>query len=342
MKKAKRDGRTIDHKAMEEIRVRAVQQVQSGENPEVVIKALGFHRSCIYEWLAQYRAGGWLALRSRRGGGPKPRLSGKQIQWIYRTITLGDPRQFKFPYALWSRKIIGQVILEKWAVRLSLASVGRLLAQLGLSCQRPLYRAYQQNPSLVEEWLQKEYPKIRRLARQIGARIYFGDEAGIRSASHSGRTWAPRGQTPIITTTGERFGLNMISAVRAQGECRFMVVQGSVRGEEFCEFLRRLMYKSGHPMVLIVDGHPTHRSGRVQKYVQSLRGKLRLCFLPPYSPELNPDELVWNDLKGHMGRMDVRDRDEMKQEVQDYFVDLANQPEKIRSFFQAKHTRYAA
>jgi len=322
--------------------MRAVRRVQDGENPEVVIKALGFHRACIYDWLARYRSGGWEALRSRKSGGRKPRLNGKQIQWIYKTITMGDPRQFKFPYALWTRGIIAKVIREKFGITLSLPSVGRLLAQLGLTCQRPLFRAYQQNPALVEKWLQDEYPKIKALAKKDGAEIYFGDEAGIRSDHHGGSTWAPRGETPVITTTGERFGFNILSAVSARGLLRFMVTPGRVASQQFCQFLDRLMYRAKKPIFLVVDGHPMHRSKQVAKHVESYGRKLQLFILPPYSPELNPDEYVWNDLKSQLGRTESRSREELKANIQGYLEVLQSQPQKIQSFFQAEKTRYAA
>lgn len=338
----RRDGRTIDHQAMEEIRIRAVQQVQAGADPEVVIKALGFHRSCIYEWLAKYRSGGWHALKARKAPGRKPRLSARQIRWIYNALTQKDPRQFKFPFALWTRHIVRALITEKFAITLSLPSIGRLLAQLGLTCQRPLFRAYQQQPSLVENWLKKEFPKIRALAKKDGAEIYFGDEAGLRSDHHSGTTWAPKGQTPVVTSTGARFGLNMISAISPAGALRFMVLNGRVAAEQFCEFLGRLMHGARRPVFLIVDGHPMHRARKVQKRVDEFGGKLRLFFLPPYSPELNPDEYLWNDLKGAVGRTVSHSPVELETHVTEYLRILQDTPEKIRSFFQATETSYAA
>jgi transposase len=292
----KNDARKLDHQTLEAIRIRAVEQVQAGESPEDVIRALGFCRACIYNWLAQYRAGGWGALRAKPLSGRPKKLTGPQIKWVYDAVTLKSPLQFKFEFALWTRRMIRTVIKERFGVELSLASVGRLLAQLGLTCQKPLTRAFQQQPALVEKWLREEYPAIRAKAKAVGAEIFFGEEAGVRSDSHSGRTWAPRGNTPVVKVTGARFGFNMISAVSPKGQLRFMVVAGKVAAKQFCEFLRRLVFRARRPMFLILDGHPVHRSAKVRRLVQSLDGKLQLFFLPPYSPELNPDEWVWNDL----------------------------------------------
>ena len=339
----KSDARTLDHKTLEAIRIRAVEQVQAGQSPETVIAALGFTRSCIYDWLARYRSGGWQALRSKPLSGRPRRITGRQMKWIYNTVTLKNPLQFKFEFALWTRAMIRTLINEKYGIHFSLTSVGRLLAQLGLTCQKPLLRAFQQNPSLVQKWLKEEYPAIHNRAKRVGAEIFFADEAGVRSDFHSGRTWAPKGQTPVVRVTGARFGFNLVSAVSPKGQMRFMVVKGKVNAAPFCEFLRRLVFKAEKPIFLILDGHPVHRSAKVKRFVESQEGKLEIFFLPPYSPELNPDESVWNDLKNNgIGRMSIAGPDDMKSKVVDYMKAMQRTPDLIRSFFQAPDTKYAA
>jgi len=236
---ARRDARSLDHKTLEEIRILAVERVQAGESPEDIIRTLGFTRSCIYTWLALYRAGGWGALRARA------------------------------------------------------------LKQLGLSCQRPLFRAVEQDPERVRQWLDEEYPRIRRQTQRQRAEIYFGDEAGVRSDYHSGTRWGAKGRTPVVLSTGQRNSVNMISAVSARGHLRFMLTKGRVNGTVFVEFLKRLMHNAQRPIFLILDGGSFHHSRPVRDYVDSLEGKLHLFFLPSYSPELNPDEQVWNYVKHH-------------------------------------------
>jgi transposase len=340
---SRNDARKLDHKTLEAIRVRAVEQVQSGESPEVVIKALGFSRACIYNWLAAYRAGGWHALRARPLYGRPKKITGRQMKWIYDAVTLKNPLQYKFEFALWTRGMIRVLIHEKFGIKLSLPSVGRLLAQLGLTCQKPLMRAFQQNPALIEKWLQEEFPRIRARAKRIGAEIFFGDEAGVRSDFHSGKTWALKGKTPVIRTTGARFGFNMISAVSPKGQLRFMIVDGRIAAKQFCEFLRRLTFKAQRPIFLILDGHPVHRSVKVKHLVESIKDKLELYFLPPYSPELNPDEHVWNDLKNNgIGRMSITGPDDMKRRTVGHLKSLQRNPVLVRSFFQAPTTKYAA
>jgi hypothetical protein len=172
-------------------------------------------------------------------------------------------------------------------------SVGRLLRTMGLSPQRPLHRAYQQNPEAVQRWKDEEFPAIRATAKAEGATIYFADEAGIRSDYHSGTTWAPVGKTPVVRNTGARYSVNMISAISVQGALRFTVREGTVNAGVFIDFCKRLLHDSDGPVYVVVDGHPSHRAKITTKFVASTDGRLKLFFLPGYSPELNPDEWVW-------------------------------------------------
>lgn len=282
----------MNHMTLTELRKRGVAIVQAGQSPEIVSLALGISRATIYGWLSRYRNGGWAALDARKRGGRKPKLDGKAIRWIYKTVTLKNPLQLKFTFALWTSKMIGQLIHEQFGMKLSKASVCRLLNQLGLNPQRPVWRAYQQNPEHVQKWLDEQYPRIRRLAKERNAIIFFGDEAGIRSDHHAGTTWGIKGKTPVVTSTGARFGLNLISAVSAQGEFRFMTVKGRVGAKVFRAFLKRLCHNADRMIFLIVDGHPVHKANMVTRFVESMKDRLQLFFLPPCSPELNPAERV--------------------------------------------------
>lgn len=290
-----------------------------------------------------YRAGGWDSLDARKRGGRPRKLTGSMISWVYRVVTDGDPRQYKFPFALWTRNAIGIVIFRRYGIRLSANSVGRLLAQMGITPQKPLWRAYQQDPERVRQWVQKEYPEIRRDARRRGAEIWFGDEAGLRSDYHAGTTWSAQGQTPVVTSTGARYRLNLISAVNRRGKMRFMIEKKGLNAQVICRFLDRLMVGRRRPVILILDGHPMHKSGVVAKKASSYRGRLRLCLLPPYSPELNPDEGVWREVKAHrLGRAGVFSASEMKSKALGALRHLAGRPDKIRALFQAPSTLYAA
>lgn len=335
------DGRKLSPKTLEEFRTRAVQRVQEGESPEIVIKTLGFSRACIYNWLARYRAGGWHALKTGNRTGRPKKLGGKQIAWIYKTVVDKDPLQMKFHFALWTRSMVAIVIKRRYGIKLSESSVGRLLRQLGLSCQKPLYRAYQQNPEAVKQWRETIFPEIKKKAKKVGATIYFQDESGIRSDFHSGKTWAVKGQTPVIEATGARFGLNMVGAISTRGQLRFMVVKGSVTSEKICDFLEKLMHNAEKPVFLIWDGHPTHRSKKVKEYIASFDGKLKVFVLPSYSPELNPIEQAWNNVKGQgIGRKKIFGPDQLKAAVLGQLRKLQKLPEIVKSFFRHPDCAY--
>jgi transposase len=339
----KMDGRKLRHEVLTELRKRAVARVQSGESPEDVIRTMGFCRACIYNWLAMYRAGGWDALDARRRGGRRRKLKGSMIAWVYRVVVDGDPRQYKFPFALWTRQAIAVLIYRQYKIRLSRNSVGRLLAQLGITPQKPLWRAYQQDPERVRQWIREEYPEIARRAKQVGAEIWFGDESGLRSDYHAGTTWGVKGRTPVVRTTGARYRLNLLSAVNRRGDMRFMIEKTKLNAEIVCRFLERLMQGSPQAIFLILDGHPMHKSGKVAAKVRSYEGRLRLYLLPPYSPELNPSEEVWREVKSHrVGRAGVFSFADMKLEARSAMHHLAHRPDKIRAFFHTKSTSYAA
>jgi transposase len=237
--------------------------------------------------------------------------------------------------------MVRELIGREFGVRLSEVSVGRLLRKLGLSPQRPLYRAYQQNPEAVARWKAETYPQLRAQAAEVGATIYFTDEAGVRSDDHAGTTWAPVGRTPVVATTGDRFGVNRISAVTAKGTLRFAAYDGNLNGPVFIDFCRRLLHDTPGPVFLVLDGHPVHRSKAVKQFAASTGGRLRLCFLPGYAPELNPDEWVWKHVKhDRIGRAGVTGPGDLKAKALAALHRLQKLPHLVQGFFRDPNLRY--
>lgn len=339
----KLDGRKLDHKTLEEMRVRAVQAVQDGMHPEDVVKALGLGKRCIYNWLAAYRAGGFAQLQAKKLFGRPMKLNPSQIAWLYRTVAGTTPLQHRFEFALWTIRLVQWLIHDECRIKLSRSSVHRLMRQLGLSCQRPLHRAYEQDPVRVEKWRNEEFPLIRKLAKEAGAEIWFGDESGVRSDYHSGTTWSPKGTTPVVRKTGQRFKFNLLSIINNRGQMRFMLTEDRVDNNLYIEFLQRLLKGATKPVFLILDGHPVHRSRAVRDFAISTAGRLRLFFLPGYAPELNPDEQVWNEVKyRRVGRRSPRTKEQLRSLLNSALFALQKLPHLIRSFFQLPGTRYAA
>ena len=335
------DGRKLDHKTLETLRVRAVQQIENGARVEDVAATLGLARSTVFGWVAKYREGGRPALAARPVPGRPPKLSGAQLARVYDLIVGRDPRQLSFEFALWTREMVRDLVRREFGGALSVVSVGRLLRKLGLSPQRPLWRAYQQNPEAVDRWKREQFPAIRAQAAAAGATIWFADEAGVRSDYHAGTTWAPVGRTPIVRTTGARHSVNLISAVTAQGALRFAAYEGTFTSATFIDFCQRLLHDSDRPVFLVVDGHPTHRSRAVQDFVASTNGRLRLFLLPGYSPELNPDEWVWKNIKAdRVGRAGVTGADDLKAKAVSALHRLQKLPHLIRGFFADSNLRY--
>jgi transposase len=335
------DGRKLDHRTLEVLRVRAVEQVKAGAHPEDVAQTLGLHRKTVYGWVAKYREGGPDALRAKAVPGRPSKLSGERIARLYALIVGRAPRLLSFSVALWTREMVREVIRREFGVALSAVSVGRLLRTMGLSPQRPLHRAYEQNPEAVARWKTEEYPAIRVQAAKEGATVYFADEAGIRSDYHSGTTWAPVGQTPVVHNTGARYSINMLSAVTAQGALRFMVHEGTVNAAVFIDFCKRLLHDATGPVYLIVDGHPAHRAKATTKFVASTDGQLRLILLPGYSPELNPDEWVWKNVKhDRIGKTGVTSKHDLKTKAIGALRRLQKLPALVRAFFADPHLRY--
>ncbi len=237
--------------------------------------------------------------------------------------------------------MVRELICREFAVRLSEVSVGRLLRKLGLSPQRPLCRAYQQNAEAVARWKQEKYPAIRAQAARVGATIYFVDEAGVRSDYHAGTTWAPVGHTPVVAATGDRFGVNLISAVTAKGKLRFAAYDGHLNGPVFIDFCRRLLHDTPGLVFLVLDGHPVHRSKAVKQFAESTSGRLRLCLLPGYAPELNPDEWVCKHVKhDRIGRAGVSGPEDLKAKALAALHRLQRLPHLIQGFFRDPNLRY--
>ncbi len=336
------DGRKLDHATLEAIRIRAVKQIESGTRVEDVAHSLGLSRAAVFSWAAAYREGGIDALRAKPVPGRPPKLSGAQLRALYALIVGADPRQYQLEFALWTRELVRELIYRQIAVRLSAVSVGRLLRTLGLSPQRPVFRATQQDPERVQRWREQDYPAIHEEAAQAEATVYFGDEAGIRSDYHAGTAWAPVGQPPVVNSTGARHAVNMISAITPKGKLRFSTFTDTLDADKFITFCRRLLHDDPGPVFLVVDGHPVHRSKAVSQFADSTKGRLRLFFLPPYSPELNPDEWVWKNVKhDRIGKAGVRSAEDLRQKAENALRRLQKLPGLVSAFFLDPHIQYA-
>jgi transposase len=339
----KRDGRTLDHKTLEEIRRMAVRRVWEGEKPSAVIASYGFSRQIIYKWLgeAKGKGRGLRALRSRKGTGRPRTLTAKQEQQLFRWINGKDPRQHGFDFGLWTRLVVRKLIADKFGANLGVTAVGKLLAKLGLTPQRPLKRAYERDPAAIEAWKHDTYPGIARQAKRRGAEIYFWDESGFRADVVQGTTWGVKGQTPIVAVPGQRQSVSAASAVNARGGFWFVTYKGGMSAELFIEILKALMRHRKKPLYLILDSLPAHKAKIVQDYVASTKGRLELHFLPGYAPELNPDELVWNHMKRTgTAKSPLAKGESLHDRIDVELSNIQRNRALVRSFFRAQSVSY--
>ena len=339
----KRDGRSLEHNTLAELRRMAIRRViEEGAKPSVIAEEYGFCRNYLYPWLEKFRAGGWAALAERIAEGPPPKLTEKQRQQVRRWILGKDPRQHGFDFGLWTRRIVQALIEDKMGIALCLTSVGKLLASLDITPQKPLRRAYERDPLRVDQWRQQDYPQLKRRAKQQGAKIFFLDEAGFQSDAPLGRTYGLKGQTPVIETSGQRQSLNVISAVNARGEFWAATYTGKLNAESFVAFLKNFMKGRTGTVYLVMDGHPAHKANLVTEYIGLLGGRLELHPLPPYAPDLNPDEFVWSHMKTNgVSKKPLKKNESLKVRIEEDLLKIHENPALVRSFFRAASVVYA-
>jgi hypothetical protein len=266
-----------------------------------------------------------------------------QAATVVRLITDRCPDQLKLPFVLWTREAVRDLVAQRFGIQLSVWTVGRYLQRWGFTPQKPLRRAYERDPEAVRRWLKKRYPAIQGLARRQQATIFWGDETGMRSDHQAGRSWGRRGQTPVVPGTGKRFRCNMISAITNRGKLAFMVFDRRFTAAVFLSFLRRLTRHATRKVFLIVDEHPVHVSAAVDLWVARHKKRIRLFSLPGYSPELNPDELLNQDVKTNaVGRKRPRDKEELIKNVRHYLWSTQRQPGKVQNYFHHPNVSYAA
>ena len=338
------DARSLSPKAQERIRQLAVKAVLEGAKQVAVAKLYGVTRRAVAKWLKSYRDGGVQALTAKPKGRPK---GGSLLPWqaaqIAKTVVDHHPEQLKLPFYLWTREAVAKLIHRKFGIRVSLSTAGRYLKRWGFTPQKPVRRALEQHPQEVRNWLDTEYPAIRQQAKSEKAQIFWGDEMGLRSDHAVGRSYGLRGHTPVIVATGKRFGCNMISAITNQGRLNFMVFKSRFTAPVFLEFLNRLIRQSKRKVFLIVDRHPVHRSKKAQKWLEEQSDRIRLFFLPSYSPELNPDELLNQDVKSNTIRKNrPSQQNELVKNLRSYLRKRQQQPHIVENYFLGEHVRYAS
>ena len=294
-------------------------------------------------WTRYCQKGSKGMVSKKRGVQGGKKINGKQSAEIRMLIKDKLPDQLKLSYGLWTREAVQQLILDRFGIELSRWQVGRYLKSWGYTPQKPISKAFEQKPEKVKEWLETEYPAIKKRAAKEDAVIYFADETGMRSDHQAGKSYAPKGQTPVIKRTGQRFSLNMISAISNRGHLQFMILDGRFNGEVFKTFLQQMIKYSRKKIYLVIDGHPAHKTKMLNDWLEENETRIEVFFLPPYSPELNPQEYVNQDVKTNIiGKKRPINKAQMRANVEDFMNRRKKDKKQVQKYFHVKHVRYAA
>ena len=342
-----RDFRSIGPAAQEALRRRAIVLIErSGMSQAEAARAVGVQRQTVNIWLKRYRARGEAGLLDgRRVSGRKGQgaLTAEEARQTRRWIADKTPDQLKLPFALWTSRAARELIERRFGKRLGLSTVQLYLQRWGMTPQKPLVRAKQRAPAAVAAWLARDYPAIAKRAKRERAIIYWGDETGISNQDQIGRSYAPRGQTPVIARTAKRITKSMISAVSNRGLMRFMLYDGALDVERFITFLRRLIKDAEQKVFLVVDNLKVHHAGRVKAWVESHRHEIELFYLPAYAPEHNPDEYLNNHVKQRLRQKSQPDsKDALVADTRAVLRAIQRSPGRIRRYFEPDPVKYAA
>ena len=342
-----RDFRSIGRAAQEELRRRALVLIeQQGLSQAQAAEVVGVQRQTVNVWLQRYRAQGADGVLDGRRVSPrrgKGLLTAEEAGKVQGWIRNRTPDQLKLPFALWTSRAVRDLIALRFSKQLGLSTVQLYLQRWGLTPQKPLARARERQPAAIAAWLEQHYPAIAKRAKAEGAVIYWGDETGISNQDQIGRSYAPRGQTPIIRRTARRITQSMISAVSNRGLMRFMLYQGALNADRFIAFLRRLIKDAAQKVFLIVDNLKVHHAAKVKTWASSHLHEIELCYLPAYAPDHNPDEYLNNDLKQKLRQQpQPGSKDEMLRGTRSVLRAIQRSPDRIRSYFRPQPVRYAA
>ena len=299
----KKDLRKAKKPEKEAMRFLAITMYHKNITQKEISLILGVRANTVSDWVKLYKQFGNKGLKEVKRGRKKgygKLLSSTQELEVQKMIIDKMPDQLKLPYALWTRKAIRDLIKRTYNINIAIRTMGDYLKSWGFTPQKPKKKAYEQNSKSVNKWLEEEYPKIKRQAQKENAEIHWTDETGIKNTSQYGRSYAPKGKTPVKETLAKRLSLNMISTVTNQGKVRFMTYKGTMNAQRFIIFLKRLIKGANKKLFIILDNLEVHHSKIVKKWEEENKNKIALFYLPSYSPELNPDEYLNNDLKSFL------------------------------------------
>lgn len=342
----KQDFRKLKDQERFILRKRAISLLKGGKNQKEISEIFGVRTNTVSSWVKSYKTCGLKGLKDVKRGiksEDKKLLNSEEEKAIQKMIIDKMPDQLKLSFSLWTRKAVKELIEREFDVVIAIRTTGDYLHSWGFTPQKPKKKAYEQNPKAVEKWMKDEYPKIKKKAKSENAEIHWGDETGIRNNSQYGRSYAPKGKTPVRRTMGKRLSTNMISSITNQGKVEFMIYSGTMNADRLLKFLRKLVKNREKKIYLILDNLKVHHSKIVKKWVEKNKRTIEIFFLPSYSPEKNPDEYLNCDLKyGISEKPAPRNEDKLNNIVSQHMTMLQKNTKRVKKYFNHPEIRYAA
>lgn len=336
----RRDARSLDHATLEEMRRLAVKRVEAGEKQVDVARSLEVHPVTVCGWVATYRRKGDDGLAARKAPGARPKLSDAQQRRLLKMIVGKEPRQLELPYALWTVRVVGELIVRRFGVVLHETSIAGMLRRMGLTPQRPVRRAFSRDEDECRRWAKEDFPGIVRSAKKRQSTLLFADETGVHEDGPVDRSWGLRGQTPVVRVTGRRNRVNVISAISPRGRLWFRCFKGTLTAPRFIGFLEALLSDVRGKIDLVLDRHPAHVAAATRRFIETKKSRLRVHYLPTYAPELNPDEHVWAHLKGMFRREPITLGENLDEAVERTMQSIRADRSIVRRFFDHPDVAY--
>jgi len=340
------DGRQESNEVLEALRLRALHARELGYSLATIAAILGVREETVSRWWTTFEKAGPDALPGDRTGRPIGSgrlLTEEQEQVLQQLIDNNSPHELGISSALWTRQAVQELIKQHAGRRLPIRTVGEYLQRWGYTPQKPVRKAYKQDPVEVAEWLEKTYPEIEQRAAEEDGEIHWGDETGVRSTCQHGRGYAHPCDTPEMVVSGSRFSVNMISTITSQGKVRWMIYEGKMNAVLFILFLTRLIAGAAKKIFLIVDNLSVHDAAAVEEWLADKKDKIEVFYLPKYAPERNPDEYLNCDIKANINVDGLpKDRPELKGKLRRLMQKLSKLPGRVASYFKHKYIAYAA
>jgi len=347
MDNKKIDARRLSPEILEEKRIMAVKLREKGLKNSEVSKIVGLSQQTISTHYNRYKKEGIKALRSVKRGkkeGEGTVLSKDEEDMIIRMLVDKNPKQLQFKFALWTREAVRQLIKQELKKELPISTVGHYLKKWKFTSKKPIKRAYERKDEKTQAWLKEEYPKIKKQAKEEDADIWWADETSCVSLPTNLKGYAPKGSKikPILEHPAKKFRINMISAITNTGKSMFALYDKSINVERFIDFMQKVIDSNDKKVYLVVDNLRVHHAKLVKAWIEEHRDKIAIFYLPPYSPEFNPDEYLNQDYKRNANKYHIpTNQKELRENTLNHMNALRNNPQKVANFFKHESVAYA-